>query len=259
MISKINIFCFELSKEAVNFENSLWLNYNKTVLNASQEDFSCLPKDSSLNLIYWDDHEKASHRYLADIFENSISFFNDFNIAQRLKYNYRFDSIENCDVKYNFLKNNYNLMVNKKCCITLNITLLPGITKNVILCSSQKNPTFCIIEIRNLEKTLANSCKKFMANKKYHELSKGSVFVNTSTNCSIYQNFSSNTTGNSSYNFSSNSTPDQNKYFINNSTFINVQPLGNSSSYSPPSLGLGPQLTMSTNSANTIATTYGNL
>lgn len=226
---KINMLCFEILKDAVNFEDSLWLNYNKTVLNASLDNFSYLEKESIFKISYWDSHEKISRVYESELYENHIAFF-EKEINQAVKNSFRFDSIENCEISSNVSKiNSHFRALNKKCCIILNVKTHAESFKTISLCSLNKHLTLCIVEARSLQKTLTDSCKKFMANRKYYEINSSSQYKINVKNCS------SNIT-----NITAKSSNDPPKYFISNSTYINIQPINNYSLSG--TMGLGPQL-----------------
>lgn len=227
---KINILCFEILKDAVNFEDSIWLNYNKTVLNSTLDNFTYLEKESIFKIFYLDTHEKFSHIYETELYENHIAFF-DKEINQAVKNSFRFDSIENCEISSNMSNtNSHYRALNKKCCINFNVKIHAENFKTISLCSLNKFLTLCIVEVKNLQKTLTDSCKKFVANRKYYEINRGSQYKINANNCST------NTTTKSEKNYSN----DPQKYFISNSTYINIKPINNYGV--APTMGLGPQL-----------------
>ena len=82
---KITMLCFSTRKELNEFSESLWLNYNKTVRNASLSDFNSLELGSYSNVAYQDDHENAPHIYKLRLYENQITFLSDVDSSKSLK------------------------------------------------------------------------------------------------------------------------------------------------------------------------------
>lgn len=214
---KVTMLCFSARKELNEFSESLWLNYNKTVRNGSLSDFNSLELASYSNVAYQDDQENAPHIYKLRIYENQITFLSDVDSSKSLKNSFRFEFIENCDVNYKKTNNRLdaNRLYRKMCCVGLKVNWPGEYSKKIDLCSLNRHETMCIVEIRNLEKTLTNNCRKVMANLKYYELNKSNQYP-PSINPFICSNNSNNGT-NASNKTSSVSTF---TYNISNTTSI---------------------------------------
>lgn len=197
-----------------DFSESLWLNYNKTVRNATRDNFNYLELGSNLNLAYVDDQESTSYIYKMRVYENHLGFLSDVDNAKSLKNSFRFEFIENCEVNYKKINNRFEIsrLYQKRCCVGLKVNWPGDFSKKIDLCSLNKHDIICVVEIRNLEKTLVNNCRKFLANRKYYELNNG---IKSQTNPFLCQNntnssnISNNSNGNSStftYNISNTSS-----------------------------------------------------
>ena len=189
---KITILCFEVKKETTAFAESLWLNYNKTVRNSSIDDFNYLEIGSIIKIAYWDNKEKTVSVDRLRIYDNHVGFFNDVSNSNSLQNSFRYEYIENCDISFKKPNNiEYNKLYHKKCCLGFTVIWPGDFVKKIDICSINKHNAICIVEIRNLEKTLGNNCKKFIANKKIYEMNQGQTYSKTA-NCSLNSNNSQN-------------------------------------------------------------------
>lgn len=238
------MLCFSARKELNEFSESLWLNYNKTVRNASLSDFNSLELGSYSNVAYQDDQENTPHIYKLRLNENQITFLSDVDSPKSLKNSFRFEFIENCDVNYKKTNNRLdaNRLYRKICCIGLKVNLPGEYSKKIDICSLNRHETICIVEIRNLEKTLTNNCRKVMANLKYYELNKSNQYplsnnpflcsnnstngTNTSNKTSSFSTFTYNISNTASISNVSNLTMNKGVGNASNSSNLTIKQTG---------------------------------
>ena len=181
------------------FSETLWLNYKKTVRNSLIDEFNYLESNTFMNIAYWDNKEQVSHIYKMRLYENHLGFFSDIDSSKSLENSFNYEFIQNCELNYSKPANyNENKLYHKNCCLAMKINWPGELSKNIDICSLNKHETICIVEIRSLEKTIGNNCKKIVANKKYNEMSKGlkyNLFNNSSIN-STFGSISSVSIGN---------------------------------------------------------------
>lgn len=170
-----------------------------------------------MNVAFWDNKEKHTHIYKMKLYENQLGFFSQIGNPQNQKDSFRYEFIENCSSNYGRPENTENnKLFFKKCCISFKVNWSRDYSKKIDICSINQHPTICIVEIKNLEKTLINNCKKMVANRQYYEFN----------HVYNYQgNSSSNISGNTTKSLANNTILNSMRYNISNNSYVTLHPM----------------------------------